>query len=88
MIDIPVSDRYMDNAGKPMQHYPCVICGREVKPGPKTAYVHLHYGGGVAILPEEEEQANRECPGGNLGAYPVGADCLRKHPELKPYVDA
>jgi hypothetical protein len=25
-------------------------------------------------------------PGADLGCYPIGADCLRRHPELRPYV--
>lgn len=79
---------YDKNQEKMMRDYPCVICGREVKSGPRTRLVRLHYGGQMVVLPDEFEQAERDCPGGDLGAYPIGPDCLKKHPDMKPYVVA
>lgn len=65
------------------EQYPCAIC-REPVPNPKK-FVHLHYGGGTIILESEAAKADAECPGGDLGAYPVGPKCARI-PELKEYL--
>jgi hypothetical protein len=44
--------------------------------------VRLH-GGGLLIVTEEEAATMAENE--DLGGYPIGADCLRRHPEVKPY---
>lgn len=59
---------------------PCVVCGREVR-APFPAMVHVVDGGGtVATDDESVEEAS------DLGCYPVGPGCLRRFPELKPYI--
>lgn len=61
--------------------YPCVICGIPVtKP---RFYCHEIEGGGVALHPADE--AKYQPDGGDLGCQPVGSDCLRRFPEMKPY---
>lgn len=61
---------------------PCVICGRpcDMKTSP---LVHLHEGGYTAVT--EEEAATLD-PAADMGCYPVGKNCIKKHPELKPYL--
>jgi hypothetical protein len=66
---------------------PCVICGKLVK-APKFM-LHVHQGGSHAVTAEEAADLNAN--GGepsDCGGHPIGADCLRRHPELKPYVIA
>lgn len=61
--------------------YPCVICGLPVsKP---RFYCHMIGGGGVALHPADE--AEYQPDGGDMGSYPVGSDCLRRFPEMKPF---
>lgn len=63
---------------------PCVICGRAVK-APAKYWVHEVNGGGEACTPDEDEQ-HYQHDGGDLGAQPIGANCVKLHPELKPYI--
>lgn len=62
--------------------YPCVVCGLPV--ARPRFYVHMIEGGGVALHPDFE--ATWVADGGDMGLYPVGPECLRRHPELKPYL--
>lgn len=59
---------------------PCVICG---KPLYHPRYLVHIFSGDVAVT---EAEADELGPGGDLGMYPVGTDCLRRHPELRDYV--
>ena len=61
--------------------YPCMICGIPVTK-PKFE-CHLIDGGGIALHPDEHEYQTN---GGDVGFYPVGTDCLRRFPEMKPFV--
>jgi hypothetical protein len=61
--------------------YMCVIC-RLAMPSPKFM-CHVIDGGGVALHPEDESIYVPD--GGDLLFHPVGSDCLRKHPAMKPY---
>jgi hypothetical protein len=46
-----------------------------------------HNGGSDAVTEEEGTKLNAEGrEGADLGNQPIGTDCLKKHPELKPYV--
>lgn len=56
------------------------MCGRAVTKPQWT--VHLHNGGESLVT---EEEAAKLDAAGDMGCYPIGADCLRKHPEVKPY---
>jgi len=67
--------------------YPCLVCGRGATRN--AVYVRLHGGGNNIVTEAEANQRNAEGgEPGDMGAYPVGRDCLRKHPELLPYVMA
>jgi hypothetical protein len=79
MIEIPISPNYRDsNDG---YHGPCIVCGKPVNTkDPNVVYVH---GGGIYAVTLAESEALD--PLGNCGALPVGADCLRRYSELKPY---
>lgn len=80
MIEIPDHPNYHDNAEKcEGDEQPCVVCGKPVT-GDNVAYVHVVGGGGYLALPDDEFDEAGDC-----GAYPIGAGCLKKHPELKPY---
>lgn len=59
---------------------PCVVCGRPIKT-PRW-YVHVVDGGASVCDPNIE---NWPDGAGDLGWLPVGPECLRRHPELRPY---
>jgi hypothetical protein len=61
--------------------YECIVCGLPA-PAPKF-YCHVIEGGGVALHPDDE--ALYVPDGGDMCNLPVGADCLRRNPQLKPY---
>lgn len=62
--------------------YPCVVCGIAVTKPKFTC--HLIDGGGTALHRDDEDRY--EPDGGDVGHYPIGTDCLRRHPEMKDYV--
>jgi hypothetical protein len=72
--------------GQTGSSYPCVVCGVHVR-SPKWE-LHMISGGGVALHPADEAlfAADEAASGGDMGFYPIGADCLRQHPELRPFV--
>lgn len=76
-IDVPVSDHYEYRATG--DEYPCVICGAGCGVEPMW-FVHLVSGGVQLAAPGVEED-----PSDDMGLYPIGPECLRKHPALKPY---
>ena len=85
MIEIPKHQNYNKNFDRPYKKdvdvYRCVICGR---PCPEPKYmINEHKGGGTAVT--EQEAATLD-GAGDMGMQPIGADCLKKHPELRPYV--
>lgn len=61
---------------------PCVICGRPVKK-PGKYFVHVMDGGGSICTPDEDAFVDEA---GDLGMQPIGSDCVRRHPELKPFI--
>lgn len=61
--------------------YGCVVCGLPM-PEPKF-YCHVIEGGGVALHPEDE--ALYVPDGGDMCHLPLGTECLRKHPQLRPF---
>ena len=63
---------------------PCLICGRAIKMTDDTKMVHLVNGGGEALATVDE--ASYHDDGGDLGFYPIGSDCLKRHPELNACV--
>jgi len=85
MIRVPMSDKRSDNKRRFPCHddeQPCIICGRPVKHGGGGGAVHLVEGGDCLVRINEPYDNDAA----DLGEYPIGADCLRKHPELRPYV--
>lgn len=83
-IEIPVSDQYEKNfRGISRYHGPCVVCGKDVKVG-KYWLIEVG-GGGTAALPGSPESLDED-DAGFMGEQPIGPDCLKNHPELKPYV--
>lgn len=60
---------------------PCYICGKGKKPKRAETMIWVVDGGAVAATQEE-----RVAPGGDMGLHPIGADCLRHNPQLKPFV--
>lgn len=49
--------------------------------------LYIHCGGGVAVTEAEANALNASGEGGgDMGCHPIGPDCLRQHPQLKPYV--
>ena len=60
---------------------PCVVCGRPVKK-PRTM-LHCFEGIDWAL---DAEEAKTVDPASDMGLYPIGRDCLKKNPQLLPYV--
>lgn len=83
MIAIPYSPHFSDNLSRKTDRdaLPCAICGKAVtKP---RWWVHVHCGGSHFVT--EDEAATLD-PAADMYSFPLGNDCYRKHPELKPYV--
>ena len=81
MISTPSHPNYFKNVNRCGAATPCVICGKAVTTA-NPAHIHLHNGG--ASIVTEAEAATMD-PAADLGLYPIGADCLRRYPELRPY---
>jgi hypothetical protein len=63
----------------------CIICGKECKK-PKY-WVWEHLGGGTLVTEEESENLNKNGrENADVGCWPIGSDCLKKNPEIKPYI--
>lgn len=79
MIEIPTSPNFRE----PQQsgHGPCIVCGRAVK-SKRPSFVFVHCGGTHAVT---EDEADNLDPRASLGFQPIGPECLRRFPELKPY---
>lgn len=87
MLKIPESPELSRNRRGPQSgEFPhCVVCGRVIKTK-KTAWIHTYYGT-EAVTDAEAAALNATNGGaGDTGFFPVGNDCLRNYPELKPYV--
>lgn len=84
MIEIPTHPNYSKNSDRcPANYMPCVVCGKGINPeSRRTKWVHVH-NGGTHLVTEEEAATMNEAA--DLGNYPIGNDCLKKHPELKKY---
>lgn len=86
VTEIPYHPRYTTNfqgVTKGDELGPCVVCGKAVK-APGVYFVHAVEGGGYVCTPDED--AARFGRSDDLGLQPIGSDCVRKHPELAPYV--
>lgn len=79
---------YHKNAERVTSDYtPCVICGKAVNTDrPGTAWVRVHNGGYSIVTDAEAIALNNEGrSSADMYYFPVGPDCLKRHPELKPY---
>lgn len=62
------------------EHDPCIVCGKAMR----RAVTFLHVvEGGSHIVKRGEPYTNEKA---DLGLHPIGADCLRRRPELREYV--
>lgn len=76
----PRSLRDSHRPGQTGDWYPCFICG--VPCNPATAKL-IHLCGGGSLVRDHADPCGGD---GCLAGYPVGPTCLRRHPEIKPYV--
>ena len=81
MIKIPFSDNFTANMDRTNSHgdNPCVVCGCQCS-NPKWKVRVDH---GLTHLLTEKEFEEDE---GGFGLWPIGKNCLEKHPELREYV--
>lgn len=86
-ITIKCSPNYNKNSEncKPNES-PCIICGKGIS-GP-APYVHAHNGTLSFIVTEEEAERLNAAgkSGADMGCWPIGPDCLKKNPQLKPFL--
>jgi len=85
-IEIPFNDDFSEQMDRTGSHgrSPCIVCGRQC-PNPRYM-VHVHEGLLTIVTEEEATRLNEDDPSGDMGMWPIGTDCLKKHPELRPYV--
>lgn len=68
---------YSRNAGRVRgDDYPCVICGRQVKTATQPWRVRVDIDCNI-------RRGDDVLGTNSMGWFPIGADCLRVHPELK-----
>lgn len=80
MIEIPVHPKYSENSERCTgDDSPCVVCGKPVKRWRKMVRV---VNGGNYIGTDADAAID---PMADLGYHPIGVDCLRQHPDIKPY---
>jgi hypothetical protein len=84
MVNIPQSDQFSAKGrGRwSANSIPCYVCAKPIRKDRVRFMLHVHCGGGVAVT---EDEATKLDARGDLGCHPIGSDCLRRHPELKPY---
>lgn len=65
---------------------PCAICGTAIRDGDKkAASVWLHGGGAYLVKPGAGYENLPLDTAADMGAYKVGASCLRRHPEVRAF---
>lgn len=83
MIKIPEHPRHHKNSEKCTDgSSPCVVCGKPIRHETAQSWVVVVDGGTCLEHPDDADPN----AAGYLGGYPIGKGCLRRHPELKPYV--
>ena len=84
-IAIPFAPKRAENEDRTHAHsdgcQPCIVCGRKVRK--PRHMVHVHDGGATIVTEAESLLMDSSA---DLGLYPIGSDCLRTNPEIKPYV--
>jgi len=80
LIDLPQSaHRHADDTG---DLPPCIICGRPIR-AKSPKHLHIVGGGSLVLSPADDEEYTDTAA--DMGYHPVGAGCLKKHPQLKAY---
>lgn len=82
MIDIPKTPDYDKQVKSQGKFPPCIVCGRPIKNPNHPYHLHMTVDGMAVSVAEAENLPDDE----DQGCFPVGADCIRNHPELKPYI--
>jgi hypothetical protein len=67
------------NQAKAGDRTPCCICGKGIKNMSKAK--HLRVNTANQFVADDVELA----PGEDMGCFPIGPECLKKHPELKEW---
>lgn len=91
MYEIQVDANWHENQHKGRCRYPgcapCAVCGRMVDTNKSHWSVHLHHGGFVAVTEAEAEALNEtDERSADMGCFPVGPECAKAHPGLRPYL--
>lgn len=88
MIQLPFSKARWDNTARygiagirnDREFEACLLCGRPVYLDTNPKYIRMDVDGNA--ITDAEGEAD---PRYDQGAFVIGPDCLRKHPELKEY---
>ena len=78
---VPSHPQYDDLSEKARSSYTCVVCGSDVREDKPHFVVHLIRGGATMLHPEDEAAYAADemlHDAGNLGAQPVGPNCVRR----------
>lgn len=88
MIEIPYTSDHTANQERvdTLKYMPCIVCGRAIK-SETPAMVRVYWGSHIVTAEEAEQlHISEGGDGGDLYYYPIGPDCLRRHPGIRPYV--
>jgi hypothetical protein len=72
--DIFSSDQYLKRTSNGQTGRECVVCGKQVKPGPSVPYCRANVSGEAIAVGAEIDAAE------DMGCFPVGSDCARRFP--------
>jgi len=66
---------------------PCAVCDKPIDVDKHKLFVWVHDGGASVVTDDEGKELNASGrKGADMGLQPVGRECVRKNPEIKPYV--
>ena len=80
LTSYPEHQQFRDRArraGGAHEHIPCILCGAPTKDG-NLVLLQLAHGGFTVTDPRD--------PTADRWTQPIGPTCLKRHPELKPYI--
>lgn len=77
----PNFDRNQKHADGELPH--CYLCGKSIEH--PQHWIHIFWGWTVVSEVEAEQLIAAGNEPGDMYFFPIGAECLRKRPELKPY---
>jgi hypothetical protein len=86
MYNIPAHPRrdYNEDRLRPGE-MPCCVCGKGIKRDNWKYSVHLFWGATVVTEAEAAELYAKGDGNGDMSFYPLGAECYRNLPEIRPY---